>query len=230
MFTELKQQVYEANMLLPKNNLVTLTWGNVSQIDKTRQYIAIKPSGVSYDNMKVSDIVVVDMEGKVVDGDLKPSSDTDTHLRIYQEFSQVGGVVHTHSRWATIYAQAQLAIPALGTTHADYFYGDVPCTRLLSPTEISGQYEKETGNLIIETMYEKELDPSKMPAIIVASHGPFTFGSDAIDAVHHAIILEEVAFMAYHARYLNSNVNIQAELLDKHYLRKHGKDAYYGQS
>ena len=190
--------------------------------------MVIKPSGVSYDGMTVEDMVVVDLQGKVVEGKWKPSSDTPTHLALYRAFPKMGGIVHTHSRWATSFAQAGLPIPAMGTTQGDYFYGDIPCTRKMTPAEIAGEYELETGNVIIETF--KDIDPMTIPAVLVHSHGPFTWGTDAMNAVHNAVVLEEVAFMDYHALSMNPGAGrMQQELLDKHYLRKHGANAYYGQ-
>ena len=229
MVEELKDTVYQANLLLPKFNLVTFTWGNVSGIDRNKGLVAIKPSGVSYEVMKVEDIVVVELgTGKVVEGVLKPSSDTPTHLELYKAFPNIGGIVHTHSRWATIFAQAGCSIEALGTTHADYFYGEVPCTRKMKRNEIAGDYEKETGSLIIETFKRK--DPDSLPAVLVHSHGPFTWGIDPMDALHNAVVLEEVAFMNYHTHMLEPEISpMQQALLDKHFLRKHGDDAYYGQ-
>jgi len=229
MRDQLKQQVYAANMLLPKYNLVTFTFGNVSGIDREKGLVVIKPSGIEYENMKAEDMVVVDLtSGNVVDGKLKPSSDTATHLELYKAFTNIGGIVHTHSRWATIFAQSGLGIPALGTTHADYFYGEIPCTRPMTTMEIEGEYEKETGTVIVERFSNINVDT--MPAVLVHSHGPFTWGKDATDAVHHAVVLEEVACMAWHNLSLNPRVPpMQKELLDKHYLRKHGKNAYYGQ-
>jgi L-ribulose-5-phosphate 4-epimerase len=230
MLERLKEQVFRANLLLPKHGLVTFTWGNVSGIDRGQGLMVIKPSGVSYDEMQAEDMVVVALEtGKVVDGRLKPSSDTPTHLELYKAFSNVGGVVHTHSRWATSFAQAGRGIMALGTTHGDYFYGEIPCTRKMTKAEIEGEYEKETGAVIIETFQGK--DPDAIPAVLVYSHGPFTWGSDPMDAVHNAVVLEEVAFMDFHAMMLEPDIPpMQQELLDKHYLRKHGKNAYYGQT
>ena len=231
MLDGLKRQVLEANLLLPKYGLITFTWGNVSGIDRDTGLVVIKPSGVEYTGMTADDMVVVDLDGKVVEGHYKPSSDTPTHLALYKAFPSLGGIVHTHSRWATSFAQAGLSIPALGTTHGDYFYGDIPCTRPMTAEEIAGQYELETGNVIIETFREKGIAPSQIPAALVFSHGPFAWGKDAMDAVHNAVVLEEVAFMALHAMQLNPSVSrMQQELLDKHYLRKHGKNAYYGQN
>lgn len=231
MLEQLKQQVYEANMLLPKYGLITFTWGNVSGIDRTSGYIVIKPSGVEYEDMKPEDMVVVDLDGNRIEGSLNPSSDTATHIELYKAFPSVGGIVHTHSRWATTFAQSGRGIPALGTTHADYFYGEIPCTRQMTPEEIAGAYEKETGTVIIERFKKNNLDPHDIPGVVVYSHGPFTWGSDPANAVHNAVVLEEVAFMAWHNLVLSGG-NIppmQQELLDKHYLRKHGKNAYYGQ-
>jgi len=230
MLEELKQQVLEANLLLPKHGLVTFTWGNVSGIDRDRGLIVIKPSGVEYDGMTAGDMVVVDLDGNRVEGRWKPSSDTDTHLALYKAFPALGGIVHTHSRWATSFAQAGRGIPAFGTTQGDYFYGEIPCTRKMTPEEIAGAYELETGNVIIETFKERNIDPAQVPAVLVNSHGPFTWGTDPHNAVHNAVVLEEVAFMAFHAMVLSPGLPpMQQELLDKHYLRKHGPGAYYGQ-
>lgn len=230
MLEDLKQAVWEANLRLPKHNLVTFTWGNVSGIDRQKGLMVIKPSGVEYDALKPSDMVVVDLEtGKTVEGDLNPSSDTDTHLVLYRAFPNIGGVVHTHSRWATIFAQAGRGVPALGTTHGDYFYGEIPCTRRMTAEEIGGRYELETGNVIVERF--RHLDPDSVPAVLVHSHGPFCWGKDAKEAVHNAVVLEEVAFMAWHNLALDAALPpMQQELLDKHFLRKHGKNAYYGQN
>ena len=229
MLEDLKQAVWEANLRLPKHNLVTFTWGNVSGIDRQKGLMVIKPSGVEYDALKPSDLVVVDLEtGKTVEGDLNPSSDTDTHLVLYREFQNIGGVVHTHSRWATIFAQAGRGVPALGTTHGDYFYGEIPCTRRMTAEEIGGRYELETGNVIVERF--RHLDPDSAPAVLLPTHGPFCWGKDANQAVHNAVVLEEVAFMAWHNLALDAALPpMQQELLDKHFLRKHGKNAYYGQ-
>ena len=230
MLKKLKEQVFQANLLLPKHGLVTFTWGNVSGINKKKGLVVIKPSGVSYDAMQADDMVVVDLEtGKVIEGYLKPSSDTATHLELYKAFPNIGGIVHTHSRWATTFAQAGRGILALGTTHADYFYGEIPCTRKMTKPEIEGQYEKETGTLIIKTFQDK--NPDAIPAVVVHSHGPFVWGTDEMNAVHNAVVLEEVAFMNFHALLLEPNTPpMQQELLDKHYLRKHGANAYYGQT
>jgi len=230
MLEQLKEQVFQANLLLPKHGLITFTWGNVSGIDREQELVVIKPSGVSYDVMKAEDMVVVELDtGKVVEGNLKPSSDTPTHLELYKAFPNIGGIVHTHSRWATSFAQAGRGIMALGTTQGDYFYGEIPCTRKMTKAEIEGEYEKETGTVIIETFQGK--DPDAMPAVLVHSHGPFTWGTDAMDAVHNAVVLEEVAFMNFHTMMLEPGIPpMQQELLDKHYLRKHGANAYYGQT
>jgi len=228
MLEELKQKVLKANLALVKHNLITFTWGNVSGIDRESGLVVIKPSGVDYAGMTAEDMVVVGMDGNLVEGKWKPSSDTPTHLAIYKACDQIGGVVHTHSRWATSWAQAGRGIPAYGTTHGDYFYGEIPCTRKLTPEEIAGDYEAETGKVIVETFRGKSI--ADIPAVLVNSHGPFAWGTDADNAVHNAVVLEELAFMAYHAETLNPNVGVmQQELLDKHYLRKHGKNAYYGQ-
>lgn len=229
MLETLKEQVFQANLLLPKHGLVTFTWGNVSGIERAKGLVVIKPSGVSYETMKAADMVVVALEtGRVVEGALKPSSDTPTHLELYKAFPNIGGIVHTHSRWATSFAQAGRGIMPLGTTHGDYFYGEIPCTRPMTPAEIGGEYEKETGTVIIETFKDK--DPDAIPAVVVYSHGPFAWGKSPDDAVHNAVVLEEVAFMNFHAMALTPGIPpMQKELLDKHYLRKHGKNAYYGQ-
>lgn len=228
MLEQLKKQVLEANLLLPKYGLVTFTWGNVSGIDRESGLVVIKPSGVPYEGMTEEDMVVVDLDGKRVEGKWKPSSDTPTHVELYKAFPVLGGIVHTHSRWATTFAQAGMDIPAMGTTHGDYFYGDIPCTRKMTPQEIAGEYEKETGRVIIETFAGKS--PADIPGVMVHSHGPFAWGKDAMDAVHNAVVMEEVAFMDWHAMMINPAAGrMQQELLDKHYLRKHGKNAYYGQ-
>lgn len=228
MLEELKEKVLNTNLALVKHNLVTFTWGNVSGIDREQGLIVIKPSGVEYDSMTADDMVVVDFDGNVVEGKWKPSSDTPTHLVLYKTFTKIGGIVHTHSRWATSWAQAGKGIPVYGTTHGDYFYGEIPCTRKMTTLEISGEYEKETGNVIVETFKGKSADD--IPAVLVNSHGPFVWGTNPDNAVHNAVVLEELAFMAYRTEVLNPNANVmQQELLDKHYLRKHGKNAYYGQ-
>lgn len=229
MLEQLKQEVLQANLLLPKHGLVTFTWGNVSAVDRESGMMVIKPSGVEYDAMTADDMVVVDLAtGKQVEGRYKPSSDTPTHLELYRAFKEVGGIVHTHSRWATSFAQAGIGIAPLGTTHGDYFYGTIPCTRAMTKAEIEGEYEKETGTVIIEAF--EGIDPMTIPAVLVKSHGPFTWGKTAAEAVHNAVVLEEAAFMNYHALTLNPDLtHMQRELLDRHYLRKHGANAYYGQ-
>lgn len=228
MLEELKKQVLEANLLLPKYGLITFTWGNVSGIDRESGLVVIKPSGVSYDGMTVEDMVVVDLDGNVVEGKWRPSSDTPTHVELYKAFPNIGGVVHTHSRWATTFAQAGMNIPPMGTTHADYFYGPIPCTRAMTDEEIAGEYEKETGKVIIEAF--EGINPDDIPGVVVFSHGPFAWGTDAMNAVHNAVVMEEVAFMDWHAMTINpERGNMQQALMDKHYLRKHGKNAYYGQ-
>ena len=235
MLDKLKSLVCQANLLLPKHGLVTFTWGNVSGVDRERDLMVIKPSGVEYEGMSPDDMVVVDLKtGKRVEGKWKPSSDTDTHLALYRAFPAVGGIVHTHSRWATTFAQAGRPIPAMGTTQGDYFYGDIPCTRRMTAKEIGGQYELETGNVIVETF--NGTDPMSIPGVLVHSHGPFAWGGSPLEAVHNAVVMEEVAFMDWHAMMLGSADGspapdrMQQELLDKHYLRKHGANAYYGQS
>ena len=229
MLEKLKQEVLEANLMLPKYGLVTFTWGNVSAVDRESGTLVIKPSGVEYDTMTADDMVVVDLEtGKTVEGKYKPSSDTPTHLELYRAFDNIGGIVHTHSRWATSFAQAGCGVMPLGTTQADYFYGEIPCTRAMTPEEIAGEYEKETGMVIIEAF--KGIDPMTIPAVLVKSHGPFTWGKNAAEAVHNAVVLEEAAFMNFHSIMLNPGIKpMQQELMDKHYLRKHGANAYYGQ-
>jgi L-ribulose-5-phosphate 4-epimerase len=229
MLEELKKAVCDANLLLPYYGLVTFTWGNVSAVDREKGLLVIKPSGIEYDKLKPEDMVVVDLSGKKVEGELNPSSDTDTHIELYRAFPGIGGAAHTHSRWAAIFAQAGAGIPAFGTTHADYFYGGIPCTRKMTGAEIEGSYEKETGRVIVETFADR-IDPGAMPAVLVHSHGPFTWGRDAVEAVHNAVVLEEAAMMAWHVRLLNPAAPpMQRELLDRHYLRKHGPGAYYGQ-
>ncbi len=228
MLEALKDDVLSANLELPRHGLVTFTWGNVSAIDSNRELVVIKPSGVSYDNMSADDMVVVDLDGNVVEGKLSPSSDTPTHLALYKAYEQLGGVVHTHSTYVTSWAQAGCAVPALGTTHADYFYGEIPCTRALTSDEINGEYEYETGKVIIETIAKR--DPMAIPGIIVFQHGPFSWGKTAMDAVHNAVVMEEVAKMAFRAITINPRLSdIDPVLLNKHYLRKHGANAYYGQ-
>jgi L-ribulose-5-phosphate 4-epimerase len=228
MIQHLKEKVLEANLSLVKHGLVIYTWGNVSGIDRDNGLVAIKPSGVSYEKMKASDIVVMDFEGRVVEGKLNPSSDTPTHLVLYRFFKKIGGIVHTHSEWATSWAQAKKGIPAYGTTHADYFYGEVPCTRELSKEEVIKEYEKSTGEVIVERF--KELDYTAVPAVLVNGHAPFTWGEDPADAVHNAVVLEEIAKMAFRTEVLGNKSRLDQFLLDKHYLRKHGKNAYYGQN
>ena len=228
MLEKLKEEVLKANLLLPKYNLVTFTWGNVSGIDREKGLIVIKPSGVEYDEMKAEDMVVVDMDGNIVEGSFRPSSDTPTHIELYKAFPNIKGVVHTHSRMATSFAEAGLSIRPFGTTHADYFYGEIPCTRCLSKDEIESEYERNTGVVITETF--KDLDPDAIPGVLVRNHGPFTWGTSPSNAVHNAAVLEEVADMAYYAMTLNPEIkDVDSYLLDKHYFRKHGKNAYYGQ-
>lgn len=229
MLESLKEAVCRANLELPKYGLVTFTWGNVSGVNRELGAMVIKPSGVEYDHMTPEDMVVVSLTtGEILEGKWKPSSDTDTHLALYRAFPELGGIVHTHSRWATCFAQAGRGIPAYGTTHGDYFYGEIPCTRKMTPEEIAGAYELETGNVIIETFRGKS--PKDIPAVLVHSHGPFAWGTDPHNAVHNAVVLEELAFMAFHTEALAPAIGpMQQELLDKHYLRKHGENAYYGQ-
>jgi L-ribulose-5-phosphate 4-epimerase len=228
MLEQLKEQVFQSNLDLVKHGLVIFTWGNVSGIDREKGLVVIKPSGVSYEKMKASDMVVVDLDGNVVEGNLKPSSDTPTHLVLYKSFTNIGGVVHTHSEWATSWAQAGKGIPAIGTTHADYFYGEIPCTRKMTKAEIEGEYEKETGTVIVERF--ENLNPDSIPGVLVNNHGPFSWGKNADDAVHNAVVMEEVAKMTFRSLILNPSVTMDQVLLDRHYLRKHGKNAYYGQS
>ena len=228
MLEELKKAVYEANMLLPKYNLVTFTWGNVSQIDRETGYFAIKPSGVDYDKLTPDDMVIMDLEGNKIEGRYNPSSDTPTHLELYRAFPKIGGVVHTHSPWATSCAQAGRGIPCYGTTHADYMYGEIPCVRCLTKEEIDTAYEKNTGLLIVD--YFKDKDYEAVPAVLCKNHGPFTWGKDGHEAVHNAVVLEEVAKMAARCEMINPQVKpAPQELQDKHYYRKHGVNAYYGQ-
>lgn len=225
------QSVLEANLALPKYGMVTFTWGNVSSIDRARGLVVIKPSGVAYDSMTIDHMVMVDLSGKVVQGNCRPSSDTATHLELYRSFPSIGGVVHTHSRWATAWAQSGKGIPAFGTTHADYFYGEIPCARPLTEAEIREEYELNTGRVIVETFQTKDIDPAAVPGVLISGHGPFAWGRNAEDAVHNAVVMEEVAMMALQTLQLNPEaMPIDQMLLDKHYLRKHGKDAYYGQA
>ena len=229
MLEKLKEQVFKANLELPKKGLVLFTWGNVSGIDREKNLIVIKPSGVDYETMKVEDMVVVDLDGNVVEGELNPSSDTPTHIELYKKFPSIGGIVHTHSTNATIWAQSGRDIPAYGTTNADYFYGSIPCTRKMTPKEITGEYEKETGTVIIETFENRGLDPKYIPGVLVNSHGPFTWGKNPDEAVYNSVVLEEVAKMAMFTEIVNKDIEpMQQELLDKHFLRKHGVNAYYG--
>ena len=227
MVEVLKLKVFKANLDIVDKGLVIFTWGNVSGIDREHGLVVIKPSGISYEALRPEDLVVVDLEGKVVEGDLKPSSDTPTHLVLYENFKNIGGIVHTHSEWATSWAQSRRSIPAYGTTHADYFYGEVPCTRPLNEKEVKGDYEAETGNVIVETFSGK--DPDSVPGVLVNQHGPFAWGDDPDNAVHNAVVLEEIAKMAFRNEVLGNNNSMDRFLLDKHFLRKHGKDAYYGQ-
>lgn len=236
MLEELKKSVCAANLLLPKYGMVTFTWGNVSGIDRETGHIVIKPSGVEYETMTPEDMVVVELEtGKIAEGHYKPSSDTDTHLALYRAWPSLGGIVHTHSKWATSFAQAGRGISAMGTTQADYFYGEIPCTRLMTPEEIGkpeaqDSYELNTGKVIIETFEQRAIDPMAVPGVLVNGHAPFVWGKDPINAVHNAVVMEECAFMNFHALTLEpSKGHMQKELLDKHYLRKHGAHAYYGQ-
>jgi L-ribulose-5-phosphate 4-epimerase len=225
----LKQEVLEANLDLPKYRMVTFTWGNVSGIYREQGLVVIKPSGVPYEELRLEDMVVVDLDGNIVEGRLLPSSDTPTHLVLYRAFPKIGGIVHTHSPWATSWAQAGRGIPALGTTHADYFYGEIPCTRRMTETEINGAYELETGNVIVEAF--TDIDPLQIPGVLVNCHAPFTWGKDAHNAVHNAVVLEEVAKIASRTNALNPSVTrMDQNLLDRHYLRKHGANAYYGQT
>lgn len=227
MLEKLKEQVFQANLDLVKHGLVVFTWGNVSGIDRETGHVVIKPSGVSYSNMKPKDMVVLNLYGQVVEGNLKPSSDSATHLVLYRQFTNIGGIVHTHSEWATSWAQAGKSIPALGTTHADYFHGEIPCSRAMTRAEIEGEYEKETGKVIVERF--KNLNPDHIPGVLVNNHGPFSWGTDAHNAVHNAVVMEEVAKMAFRTLVINPDAMMSQTLLDKHFLRKHGKDAYYGQ-
>ncbi len=229
MLEKLKEQVCKANLLLPEHGLVVFTWGNVSGIDRESGLFVIKPSGVPYNELTPDDMIVVNLNGEKVEGKLNPSSDTPTHCELYNHFPNIGGAVHTHSRWATIWAQAGRGIPAYGTTHGDYFYGEIPCTRNMTPAEIAGEYEKETGKVIVETF--RDISSDDIPAVLVKSHGPFTWGKDCFEAVHNSVVLEEVAMMAWHTEAISKPAasKMQQELLNKHFLRKHGATAYYGQ-
>ena len=235
MLEELKKKVYEANMELPRRGLITYTWGNVSGIDRDTGYFVIKPSGVDYDKLRPEDMVVMDLEGNRIEGTLNPSSDTPTHLELYKKYPEIGGVVHTHSPEATSWAQAGRDIPLYGTTHADYFYGPIPCARSLTPEEIGGEYERNTGLVIIETFEQRGLNPMHTPGVLCTNHGPFTWGKDAAEAVHNAVVLEEVAKMAYRTESIRTELlNPQVQpapdsIRDKHFFRKHGENAYYGQ-
>ena len=227
MLEALKKEVFKANLDLVRHGLVLFTWGNVSAIDRTTGLVVIKPSGVSYDEMNEADMVVVDLDGKIVEGKLKPSSDTATHLVLYRSFPTLGGIVHTHSTYATSWAQAGVDIPNIGTTHSDYFSAAIPCTRDMTPQEIEGEYELETGNAIVERF--KDLNPDFIPGVLVKNHGPFSWGKDAHDAVHNAVVMEQVAKMAYIAYGVNPELTMNKNLIKKHFYRKHGPDAYYGQ-
>ena len=226
---DLKSIVYRANLDLVRYNLVLFTWGNVSTIDRKRGWVVIKPSGVSYGDMTAEQMVAVDLDGNIVEGKYKPSSDTATHLVLYRHFPEIGGVVHTHSTFAASWAQAGRAIPNIGTTHADYFSQEIPCTRPMTGEEIRGDYETETGNVIVECFREQNIDPLHVPGVLVSNHGPFTWGKSADDAVHNAVVLEEVAKMAYLTHSLNPQLPMNQTLIDKHFARKHGPEAYYGQ-
>ena len=231
MLEELKKIVFEENLELVKRELVIYTWGNVSGLDRESKTFAIKPSGVDYDVMKAEDMVILDLEGNKIEGKYKPSSDTATHIELYKAFPEIGGIVHTHSSYATSWAQARRDIPAFGTTHADYFYGDIPCARPLTKDEIEGEYEKNTGLVIIETLKKRNINPMDIPGIIIASHGPFAWGKDAKEAVHNAVVMEELAKMAYRTIQINPEIkSVEQYLLNKHYFRKHGANAYYGQN
>lgn len=231
MLEELKERVLKANLLLPELDLVKFTWGNVSEIDREKGIIAIKPSGVDYENLTADDIVLVDLDGNIVEGKLRPSSDTATHIELYKAFSDIGGVVHTHSEWAVSWAQSGRGIPCYGTTHADCFYGEIPCTREMTDEEIESAYEKNTGIVIAETFMKRNIDPMAVPGVLCVNHGPFSWGKNGHDAVHNAAVLETVAEMATKTELLNPSVKpVKQAILDKHYFRKHGKNAYYGQN
>ena len=228
MLEELKEKVFRANLMLPDYGLVLFTWGNVSAVDRGKGRVVIKPSGIEYCKLTAEDMAVIALEsGKQVEGALRPSSDTETHLELYRRFPRIGGIVHTHSRWATIFAQTGRGIPPLGTTHADYFHGEIPCTRKMTEAEVGGKYELETGKVIAETFAGK--NPEDIPAVLVRGHGPFAWGTDAADAVHNAVVLEEIAIMAWHTQLMAPAERLDTPLLDKHFLRKHGENAYYGQ-
>lgn len=227
MIKELKEKVFKANLDLVKHGLVIFTWGNVSAIDRANGVVVIKPSGVSYESMKVEDMVVLDLQGNILEGKLKPSSDTATHLVLYNAFPEIGGIVHTHSTYATAWAQAGKDIPSIGTTHADYFYEAIPCTRQMTKEEVEGEYEKETGNVIVERF--KDINPVFVPGVLVENHGPFSWGKNADDAVHNAVVMEQVAKMAYISYTVNPNLTMNNNLIEKHFNRKHGPNAYYGQ-
>jgi len=227
MLEKLKEEVFKANLDLVKHGLVIFTWGNVSAIDRATGLVVIKPSGVSYEDMKADDMVVIDLEGKVVEGKLKPSSDTATHLILYKSFPNIGGVVHTHSTFATSWAQAGMNIPNIGTTHSDYFSDAIPCTREMTQQEVEGEYELETGNVIVDRF--KGLNPDFIPGVLVKNHGPFSWGKDAHDAVHNAVVMEQVAKMAYISYGVNPDLTMSNNLIQKHFFRKHGPGAYYGQ-
>ena len=230
MLEALKEKVFEANLELVRQGLVIFTWGNVSGIDRQAGHVVIKPSGLDYSAMKAEDMVVLDLEGNVVEGAYKPSSDTPTHLALYRQYPEIGGIVHTHSTYATAWAQGERSIPCYGTTHADYFFGEIPCTRNLTDSEINGEYELETGNVIIETLMEKQLKPLEVPGIVISHHGPFSWGKNSDQAVHNAKVMEVVAHMATLTEQIQSSARaVDQTLLNKHYLRKHGKNAYYGQ-
>lgn len=231
MLEELKERVLKANLLLPELDLVKFTWGNVSEIDREKGIIAIKPSGVDYENLTADDIVLVDLDGNIVEGKFRPSSDTATHIELYKTFSDIGGVVHTHSEWAVSWAQSRRGIPCYGTTHADCFYGEIPCTREMTDEEIESAYEKNTGIVIAETFMKRNIDPMAVPGVLCVNHGPFSWGKNGHDAVHNAAVLETVAEMATKTELLNPSVKpVKQAILDKHYFRKHGKNAYYGQN
>lgn len=232
MLEDLKKEVYEANMALPANNLVTLTWGNVSQVDREKGVFVIKPSGVDYNDLKPEDMVVVSLDGHVVEGNLNPSTDTPTHAFLYRHWTDLGGIVHTHSKWAVAFARAGIPVPAAGTTHADTFYGDVPVARRLTKNEVDSEYELNTGKSIVRAFESEDIDPMAVPGVLTNDHGPFTWGKDAMDAVHNAIVLDVVAEIDYHTMSLNpsQDIHVPQYLLDRHYYRKHGVNAYYGQN